>query len=253
MSVAHPAVRPPARPSVRQVLRELSAAQKTPAGVSLYTRWVNRPAGRALAAVAVRAGLSANAVTAVSALTTAGGVVLLAVVPPSVGTGLAVALVLAAGFALDSADGQVSRYTGTGSPAGEWFDHVADAGKMVAVHGAVLIGWYRFVDQPSAAWLLAPLAFQLVAVLMFAGGTLDDLLRRSGPRERDATGARRPSLVRSVALLPVDYGVLTWTFVLWGVPAVHRWVYLVLLVVDAALLLALLRRWFTGLLVPAAR
>lgn len=249
--------------SVATVVRELSAAQKSSSGVSLYTRWVNRPAGRVLAALAVTAGLSANTVTAISALVTTSGIVVLAAVPPTLGSGVLAALLLVLGFALDSADGQVSRYTRTGSAAGEWFDHVADAGKMVALHAGVLVGWYRFADLPGSpdeVWLLVPIAFQVVGVLMFSGGTLADLLERARraarvaaaplPAEGAAAPApapERPSLVRAVGLLPADYGVLACSFVLWGLPGVHRWAYLLLLAVNAVILVLLLRRWFRGL------
>ena len=67
----------------RDVVIRLRAAQKSKSrGAPAYSLYVNRPAGRPLAALAYVAGLSPNAVSAVSALFTATGVVLLAVVPP---------------------------------------------------------------------------------------------------------------------------------------------------------------------------
>ncbi len=229
----------------RTVVEELAAAQKTARGVSLWSRYVNRPLGRRLAAAAVVGGLSANTVTLVSASVTAAGLAVLVLAPPSAAGGGAVAALLVLGFALDSADGQVARYTHTGSPAGEWLDHVVDAGKMVAVHACVLVGWYRFVDLPER-WLLLPLAYQLVAVVVFAGGTLAPLLREGG------APARAPSTARAVALLPADFGVLALSFVAWGVPDLFRWVYLLLAVATTVIGAALVARWFTGLRRPQA-
>ncbi|RBL82322.1 CDP-alcohol phosphatidyltransferase, partial [Streptomyces cavourensis] len=56
--------------STGTVLRELRGAQKSAKGVSLYSRYVNRPAGRVLAAGAYRAGLTPNQVTLISGLFT---------------------------------------------------------------------------------------------------------------------------------------------------------------------------------------
>ncbi|MBO0901081.1 CDP-alcohol phosphatidyltransferase family protein [Cellulomonas sp. zg-ZUI222] len=230
----------------RRTVGELAAAQKAARGVSLWSRYVNRPLGRRLAATAIVLGLSADAVTVLSALVTAAGLALVALVPPALWSGLLAAALLVLGFALDSADGQVARYTGTGSAAGEWFDHVVDAAKMVAVHTCVLIGWYRFGDLPGDAWLLLPLAYQLVAVVVFAGGTLASLLRRS-PAPPAA-----PSTARAVALLPADFGVLALTFVTWGAPEVFRSLYALLAVATTVIGAALVVRWYTGLRTPQA-
>src|SRR5699024_4466075 len=144
----------------RASVENLAAAQKSSRGVSLYSRWVNRPFGRVLAASAHQLGMSPNAVTAVSAATTGAALLLLIMVRPQPWLGPAVALLLVAGFALDSADGQLARLTGRSSPVGEWLDHVVDAAKMVCVHGAVLVAGHRFWST-SEAWLLVPLAFQV--------------------------------------------------------------------------------------------
>jgi len=229
-------------------LRTLQSAQKGKRGVSLYSRWVNRPLGRLLAAAAAAAGIGPNAVTALSAVVTGAGLVVLAVAPVSPATGLIAAALLVLGFALDSADGQVARLTGRSSPAGEWLDHVVDAGKMVALHAAVLIGLWREGSAPDV-WLLIPLAYALVAVVLFAGGTLYSLLAPP------ATGsATTPSTLRSVALLPADYGVLALSFVLWGMPTAFLAVYTLLLVATTAISAGLLVKWFRSLAVaPAAR
>ena len=102
--------------STGTVLRELRGAQKSAKGVSLYSRYVNRPAGRVLAAGAYRAGLSPNQVTLISALFTYGAVASVALVEPSWTLAVLVYAALAVGFAFDSADGQVAAATAEAPP-----------------------------------------------------------------------------------------------------------------------------------------
>ncbi len=229
----------------RSALAELSSAQKPRKGVSLYTRFVNRPLGRILAAALHRAGLGPNQVTLLSAAATAAGLAILVSQEVSVVVGAVVAGLLVLGFALDSADGQVARLSGRSSPAGEWLDHVVDAAKMVAVHGAVLVAvWLRAPHE--TAWLAIPLAFQLVATILFAGGTLAELITRS--LDQGTTADRGPaSRFRAVALLPADYGVLALCFILWGAPPVFQAVYGLLFLANLVLAALLVAKWFREL------
>lgn len=228
-------------------LSRLKAVQKTSAGVSLYSRFINRPVGRRLAAAAFAAGLSPNGVTVLSAVVTVAGLALLVAAPPSLPVAVGVAVALMLGFALDSADGQVARLSGRSSLAGEWLDHVVDAGKMVAVHAAVLVAIVRFTDWPLA-WATVPLIFQLVAILTYAGGTLHALLRG----KRSATVAS-PSTLRSIGLLPADYGILAMAFVLWFWPPLFMAAYSILLLLNLAIMTLLLRKWFRTLETPEPR
>lgn len=233
-----------------QALRRLRSAQKSAKGVSLYSRYVNRPAGRLFAAAAYRAGLTPNHVTLLSAAFSAAGIAALAAYPPSWGLAGTVYAALALGFALDSADGQLARLLGAGGPAGEWLDHVVDCAKIAALHAAVLIAFYRHFDLPGDSWLLLPLGFQLTAVLIFFAGLLTDKLKpRPEPRTGPEAGpdTRPPSRVRAVALLPVDYGVFCGVFLLLGARDVFRWAYLGFFAVYAAFLAAFLTKWFREL------
>lgn len=223
-----------------QALQSLRQAQKTSKGVSLYSRWVNRPLGRVFAAAAAASGIGPNAVTSISAVVTAAGLVLLMLAPISIAAGVGVAVLLVLGFALDSADGQVARLTSTSSPAGEWLDHVVDAGKMVAVHAAVLIALWRGDANP--AWFVVALVYQFVAVVFFAALTLFPLVRRD---EIAASGA--PSMTRSMALLPADYGILALAFLFWGAQPVFLIVYTILLVATILIAAALCVKWFRRL------
>jgi phosphatidylglycerophosphate synthase len=215
------------------------AVAKPPRGVSLYSRFLNRPAGRRIAVVAVRLGWSANVVSGVSAALSLAALVWLVLVPPDPVQGVAVALLLALGFAFDSADGQVARMSRTSSPAGEWLDHVIDAGRTVLLHAAVGVAWFRFLDQEDA-WLLVPLGFQFVAVVMFSALTIVSLLK--GPAVEGVSEA--PSRTRAIALLPADFGIIAWSFVLWGFPETFRAFYTVLAALNAVILALMLVKWY---------
>lgn len=229
----------------RSAVQMLSTAQKSSRGVSLYSRWINRPLGRVFAAVAHQLGLTPNAVTAVSAATTGAALLLLIMVRPEPWLGPLVAALLVAGFALDSADGQLARLSGQSSQVGEWLDHVVDSAKMVCVHGAVLIAGYRFWSVPDG-WLLVPLVFQAVAVVMFSGLVLVDLIPRARGNVAGRRGGRRP-LARAVMLLPADYGVLAVSFVLWSSPPVFLGWYGLLALANLVILVGMLVRWYRQL------
>jgi phosphatidylglycerophosphate synthase len=229
----------------RAIVAELASAQKSNRGAPGYSRWVNRPLGRQLAAAAFRAGMTPNGVTAVSALFTFAGIVVVATVAPAAWTGVAVALLLIVGFALDSADGQLARLTGRGSLSGEWLDHVVDCAKTVSLHLAVLIGWFRFVDQPDG-WLLVPVLFAIEATVFFFAIILaEQLVRRAGAAQEQATTAA--PVARSLLVLPADYGLLCLAFVVSGLPTVFVPLYSVLMVLNVGILLAALPRWFRRL------
>ncbi|MFP3386663.1 CDP-alcohol phosphatidyltransferase family protein, partial [Tritonibacter sp. SIMBA_163] len=83
------------------------------------------------------------------------------------------------GYAFDSADGQLARLRGGGTPAGEWLDHVVDSIKTTALHLAVLIGWYRHYDVTDVRLLLIPIGFTLVASVFFFVQIVTDQLRRA--------------------------------------------------------------------------
>jgi phosphatidylglycerophosphate synthase len=231
-----------------EALGRLRGAQKSGKGVSLYSRYVNRPAGRVLAAAAYRVGLTPNQVTLVSAAFSFAGVVALALVPPGPALAVGVYLALVLGFAFDSADGQLARLRRESSAAGEWLDHVVDCAKITALHAAVLISLYRFFDLPDARWLLLPLAFQFSAVLIFFGGLLTDKLLPKGAV--GGLGAVAPSRLRAVALLPVDYGVFCAVFLLLGDRRLFLAGYLVLFVASALFLVAFGVKWFRALSAP---
>jgi phosphatidylglycerophosphate synthase len=232
------------REPYRAVLARLGTAQKGAArGAPAYSRFVNRRIGRYLAAAAYQLGLSPNAVTGVSALFTFSGIALLVALPPSWGQGAAIAVLLVLGYAWDSADGQVARLTGRGSPAGEWLDHVVDAIKVVTLPLALAVG-LTVHDVVDPVWLVVPLVSVVTSSVLFFAMILTDQLRRAhGVQSVAPTEGRFPWL-RSVLVLPTDYGVLCWTFLLLGAPQVFLWVYAVITACTFVFLALALVKWF---------
>ena len=223
----------------------LSAMQKPARGVSLYSRYINRPLGRRFAALSAWLGLTPNGVTVVSAIMTAGAALLIAIPRPSLISGLGVAALLVLGFALDAADGQLARLLHRASPAGEWFDHVVDAGKAVCLHGAVLIAAYRYFT-PDLWWLLVPLAYQALSVVVQAGGTLRELLGRiaRGGTAKPPADRRRWA---PIILLVADSGVFGLIFLTWGWPLIFMVVYSAFFVANLCVGAALLMKWMREL------
>lgn len=229
--------------SWRDALHRLGAAQKGHArGAPAYSVYVNRRIGRVLAATAYVWGWTPNGVTAVSALFTFTAIALLCLVPASLGLGILIAVLLALGYAWDSADGQLARLRGGGSVAGEWLDHFVDAIKIASLHLAVAIGLFRFGDLP-VIWLLVPLGFSVVAVVTFFGMLLNDLLK--GKNDVASTHTRGGgTAARSLLLLPTDYGVLCLVFVLWGAPTLFLSAYGLLGILCAGFLVLAAAKWF---------
>ncbi|RBY76041.1 CDP-alcohol phosphatidyltransferase [Geodermatophilus sp. TF02-6] len=226
-------------------VRRLGTAQKGAQGAPAYSRFVNRSLGRLVAALAFHAGWTPNAVTAVSAAWTATGLAVLALAPPGWGTGLLASVCLAVGYALDSADGQLARLRGGGSPAGEWLDHMVDAAKTSTLHLAVLVGLYRSEVVDRGPWLLVPLGYCVVAAVLFFGTVLNEALReRHGAVTRAQPTAGRPSVLRSLLVVPTDYGLLCWVFVLLGAPAVFLGAYCLFFAATAVYLALACVKWF---------
>ncbi|GAB79030.1 CDP-alcohol phosphatidyltransferase [Austwickia chelonae] len=228
--------------SIADTVRLLASYQKSNKGAPAYSRFVNRPLGRVFAAVAYRLGMTPNQVTLVSGSTSLLGIICLATLQPSWTTGLLVSLLLVLGYALDSADGQLARLTGGGSPAGEWLDHVVDCVKISLLHLTVLISLYRFTDLDRAL-LLVPAAYVLVANLYFFAFILGDLLKRT-KGVAPARNTQKASVLRSLAVAPTDYGVMCLVFLAWGTPAVFLSAYGILLAGTAGYVALGLPKWF---------
>lgn len=236
--------------SFRESILALRQAQKSSSGAPAYSRFVNRPLGRIFAAAAHELKMRPNQITAVSAACTFVALALIALVTPTTASSVLIVVLLVLGYAFDSADGQLARLRGGGSPRGEWLDHMVDATKMSSIHLVVVINWARFSDVADA-WLLVPLGFAIVSTVFFFGVIMTDLLRRSsqsGPRVfSDREQHARSSRLYALALLPADYGLLMIIFLTLWLPSVFVTLYTVLFAINALILLASLVRWYRSL------
>lgn len=209
--------------SFRGALSRLRQAQKPGGGVPAYTRWINRRVARLAAAIAYGVGLSPNGVTAISGLVSLAGVTVLVLLPVRPWSGLVVAGLLALGYVLDSADGQVARLSGKSSPAGEWLDHVVDAIRTPLMHAAVLLALFRDGHSGLSWTQVVALSF----MLLNSGQFMSQILAEQLSRPADLTvGAHDGGGVnKSLVLLPTDTGVVCWMFALWGIHSAFAVVY----------------------------
>lgn len=249
MSANTEAARLPIAGRYMQTVRTLAAAQKGVAsGAPAYSVLVNRRAGRYLAAGAHLADMTPNAVSLVSATFTFSAIAMLAFAPISSWLGPAVWALLAFGYALDSADGQVARLRGGGSPAGEWLDHVLDSAKITALHLAILVFAYRNFGLEDSGWLLVPLGYCLVAAVSFFTMILTEQLRNAHALRTGSTGARPPGTrLKSLLLLPTDYGIFCFLFLALGAPLLFMALYTVFFACNLLHLALALTKWFREL------
>jgi phosphatidylglycerophosphate synthase len=223
--------------SVREGYAALARAQKSGAGVPWYMRVVNRRLGRVIAAVVAPTRVSPDALTAASLAAFLAGAGLIVAVEPGFAMAVGATLLLQLGFALDSADGQLARLRGTGSPAGEWLDHVVDSGRHLLFHVAVLIGLYRFTDVSDGV-LLVPLVFALVSTVRFFAQILAEQLARRDPVAGPGAVPRFGVWIQA----PADTGLLNLVVLLWAWTSTFVGAYAVFAVLNALLLLATLVR-----------
>jgi phosphatidylglycerophosphate synthase len=229
------------RPRYRETVRRMGGAQKSSKGGPAYSVYVNRRFGRWAAAAAFTVGLTPNAVTAISATFSFAAIVVIALVS---GWAAAIAApLLAVGYFLDAADGQLARLRGGGSPAGEWLDHMVDSVKITTLHLAVLIHLWRFTDV-DRGWLLVPMGFVVVAVTLFFAQLLNEQLRRNARTTDAAAPIEKASPVSALLKLPHDYGVLCWIFLLLGDATAFLAAYTFLFVFNAGYLALALFKWY---------
>lgn len=167
---------------------------------------------------------------------------MLVALPPHPLLGLVVAALLALGYVLDSADGQVARLYGQSSRAGEWLDHVVDAVRSPAIHVGVAVATLR--AWPDLDWFICvALVYCIVNSAQFLSQILAEALVKGSGGQPNRGGTRR-----SLILLPTDPGVLCWSFVLWGFGDPFRVMYLLLAVIAVAHSAISMRRRYRDLL-----
>jgi phosphatidylglycerophosphate synthase len=238
--------------SFRQAWATIGAAQKPGDGVPAYTRWVNRRAARVVASAAVATGVGPNTVSFVSFLLSLLGLAaFLTLHTQTMLAGAVAAVLLALGYVLDSADGQVARLTGRSSKQGEWLDNLLDAARVPAIHVTVLLvaTWSGSALGVAAAALFVP-----VAAAQFMSQILGEQLRKDQRRPavrrwtpadtsaEGATGSTRRGMFQSVFLLPTDTGALCWLFLAWAWPPLFFALYALLFVTNAVHAAASMRR-----------
>jgi phosphatidylglycerophosphate synthase len=228
--------------SAREAYRVLASAQKSGAGVPWYMRVVNRRLGRMIAAAASQTGATPNAMTAVSFAAFGVGAALLVLVEPGVVMAIAATLALQAGFAFDSADGQLARLTGSGSAAGEWLDHVVDSARHLMFHLAVMVGLYRFGDQPDWVLIIA-MVFAVVSTVRFFAQILAEQLARRDPVAGPEAVPRFGVWIQA----PADTGVLNMTVLLWAWTPAFVVAYAAMALANTVLLAATLVRRYREL------
>jgi len=242
----------PGRERYGAVVARLAAAQKSSVKAPAWTRWVNRPLGRGLAAGAFLLGLTPNQITLISATFTFGALAAVVLVPPTTAMAVGVSLALLLGYAFDSADGQLARLRGGGSPLGEWLDHVTDALKVSSVHLAVAVSWLRFWAGEHAMWVVVPLTFSVVATTFYFALNLTHQLRRThgqGQVHEDMAAVEEPraAALPSLLTLPNDYGLLCLSFALLATGGVFAGVYTALLLANGLFLVYGLATWYREL------
>lgn len=229
----------------RAAVARLASAQKSGAGQPAYLRWVNRPLGRRAAAAAAVLGLSPNAVTLLSGLCSLAALLVIALLPPTIPVALGATALLLAGYALDSADGQLARLTGTGSLAGEWLDHVVDAARLPLFHLAIAVHFFRWGDS---FWLVgAALGYMLLSSVWFFAQTLAEKL---GERGSDAADA--PAWM-SFVKAPYDVGTVYLTVLALPFPTLFAALYLALLAFTLGVAALSLRRKYRMLAAQTRR
>lgn len=246
----------------RTSFNQLKEAQKTRRGVPLYLLYVNRPAGRAVAAALRNTGVTPNHVTMAGALVTYGSLLWLALGAQASLSSALVGVLLAIGYVLDSADGQLARLQGTSSAFGEWLDHLLDNGRITVMHVAVFCFLARTTGWNHVLLAVCCGLFLLASSCIFFGGVLLDQLRRTSLQGSLRTAAaagtsadsgsqksdNRRLLRRSAVMLPVDYGVTCLAFLLLPWPQMFFTVYLVLAAAHLVMCLAFLPKWRSDLL-----
>ncbi|ALO68634.1 hypothetical protein AS189_16530 [Arthrobacter alpinus] len=235
-------------PRYRGALGRLAESQKTNKGAPAYSRFVNRPFGRILAAGAFVVGLTPNQVTAMSAVFTFAGLALAAFGHLWWGSAIACMILLMIGYALDAADGQLARLRGGGSAAGEWLDHVVDAVKAAFLHISILLCWWLNYSI-DIRLMLVPILYSAVSTIFFFAMILTDQLRRQhlGTTSMIMKGQGKSSILYSIAVTPTDYGFMILMFGLIWLQSTFVPIYVLLLVANAVFLCLALPKWFMEL------
>jgi hypothetical protein len=110
---------------------------------------------------------------------------------------------------------------------------------------ALAVGLYRF-GVVEHWWLLVPLGAAVVSAVLFFSMILTEQLRRQAGRASVAAPEGR-SWIRSVLVIPMDYGVLCLSFAVYGIIPLFLTVYTLIFAATAAFLVLASIKWFREL------
>lgn len=205
-----------------QAAAALTVAQKPAGGVPAYLRWINRPLGGHIALRAAVFGMTPDQLTAISALLSGIGLLLMCVMTTA-WTPPVAAVLLLAGYAFDSADGQLARIQRSGGPRGEWLDHVVDGVRAPLVHVAICVYLFR-TSSPWWLLLLAALFSVMVSSWFLSQLLAEKLLPRQEPAAAQHGIGRLESLVKQ----PQDASTTYFVIAFLGLPLVFAVLYVAL-------------------------
>ena len=131
--------------------------------------------------------------------------------------------------------------------SGEWLDHMIDCVKISSLHLAVAVSLYRSTDV-DVVWLLLPMGYAVVGAVSFFGQILNEQLRRNAGVEKPVGPDQvRAPLLRSLAKVPLDYGVLCLVFLLPGSPGLFLAAYGLMAAAATGFLVLASVAWFRSM------
>lgn len=190
-------------------LREL---QRGNLGEPAYSRFINRWLGRIFASVIGYFKISPNTISFSSfILTIVTFICFLILKEINFLESVLLELFLLIGFILDATDGQIARLLNKQSKKGEWFDHTLDAIKLSLGHGVAVFFIITHVDFDKFWYVVFLFIFSL-AMGRYIGVILKTKLIDYKTSERSSKKAGK-GIIRSILLLPLDYGTFIAIFI----------------------------------------
>lgn len=188
----------------------------------LYTKYVNRNLAWLFTRFLYR--FSPNAISTFAFIFLVLGLFFIEL-RPTLTSSIVIYFILTINFILDSTDGQVARLTKQGTPLGEWLDHSLDAIRLLVVN-AFLVNYITSYSDFSGNIVL--LFLPLTGLIgLFVVGELRNKILTSDPSET-LRKSKNISMLSTLILFPVDYGVFILIFFLLPFPSLLVSVYILL-------------------------
>lgn len=198
--------------SFNVIWNKLSVVQKRRDGALPYTLFVNRPAGRFLSVIAYKLNFTPNQITIISFICTITGLLYVVTFGHQSLLGVIIStLMLLFGYALDSADGQLARLNNSKNLSGEYLDHSLDSVKTPLFHISVTMVILQTVQDIN---LITVFFLLLISVLSSGKFFSSEIKEKILTLEGNHNLCYVTSLKKSFILLPFDYGILCFIFLL---------------------------------------